>query len=90
MNRMSRLQASMLEIYNEEYKDLLGKGPPAGKKHQVRFCIAPSTWGCKHLYVAGKFEHQHDTLRCVVAATVNRLQPRAVSDAAEHDAGFTR
>ena len=25
----------MLEIYNEEYKDLLGKGPPAGKKHQV-------------------------------------------------------
>ncbi len=31
-------QASMLEIYNEEYKDLLGKGPPAGKKHQV--CVA--------------------------------------------------
>ncbi len=29
------LRASMLEIYNEEYKDLLGKGPPAGKKHQV-------------------------------------------------------
>ena len=28
-------QASMLEIYNEEVKDLLGKGPPAGKKHQV-------------------------------------------------------
>ena len=28
-------QASMLEIYNEEYKDLLGKGAPAGKKHQV-------------------------------------------------------
>ena len=26
----------MLEIYNEEYKDLLGKGPPAGKKHQAR------------------------------------------------------
>ena len=25
----------MLEIYNEEYKDLLGKGPPAGRKHQV-------------------------------------------------------
>ena len=29
------VQASMLEIYNEEYKDLLGKGPPAGRKHQV-------------------------------------------------------
>ena len=29
------MRASMLEIYNEEYKDLLGKGPPAGKKHQV-------------------------------------------------------
>ncbi len=25
----------MLEIYNEEYKDLLGKALPAGKKHQV-------------------------------------------------------
>ena len=25
----------MVEVYNEEYKDLLGKGPPAGKKHQV-------------------------------------------------------
>ena len=25
----------MLEIYNEEVKDLLGKGPPAGKKHQI-------------------------------------------------------
>ena len=29
------VQASMLEIYNEEYKDLLGKALPAGKKHQV-------------------------------------------------------
>jgi hypothetical protein len=26
----------MLECYNEEYRDLLGKGPPAGKKHSVR------------------------------------------------------
>ena len=25
----------MLEIYNEEYKDLLSKSLPAGKKHQV-------------------------------------------------------
>lgn len=32
---MRFLQASMLEIYNEEYKDLLGKTLPAGKKHQV-------------------------------------------------------
>lgn len=29
------MRASMLEIYNEEYKDLLGKALPAGKKHQV-------------------------------------------------------
>ena len=28
----------MLECYNEEYRDLLGKGPPAGKKHSVREC----------------------------------------------------
>jgi hypothetical protein len=25
----------MLEIYNEEIRDLIGKGPPAGKKHTV-------------------------------------------------------
>ena len=31
-------QASMLEIYNEEYKDLLGKALPSGKKHQVGGC----------------------------------------------------
>ena len=31
------VQASMLEIYNEEYKDLLGKALPAGKKHQVHW-----------------------------------------------------
>ncbi|KAL3149974.1 hypothetical protein ABBQ38_013330 [Trebouxia sp. C0009 RCD-2024] len=29
------MKASMLEIYNEEYKDLLSKSLPAGKKHQV-------------------------------------------------------
>ena len=26
----------MVEIYNEELKDLLGKGPPTGKKLQIR------------------------------------------------------
>jgi hypothetical protein len=26
----------MLEIYNEEYKDLLARGKGAGKKHNVR------------------------------------------------------
>ncbi|CAK0755957.1 hypothetical protein CVIRNUC_002414 [Coccomyxa viridis] len=30
-----QMKASMLEVYNEEIKDLLGKGPPAGKKHTV-------------------------------------------------------
>ncbi|KAL4519310.1 hypothetical protein Ndes2526A_g00403 [Nannochloris sp. 'desiccata'] len=29
------MRAAMLEIYNEELKDLLGKGPPAGKKHVI-------------------------------------------------------
>jgi kinesin family protein C1 len=29
------MRAAMLEIYNEELKDLIGKGPPAGKKHVI-------------------------------------------------------
>jgi kinesin family protein C1 len=29
------MSAAMLEIYNEEIRDLLGPGPPPGKKHQV-------------------------------------------------------
>lgn len=29
------MRAAMLEIYNEDTKDLLGKGPPAGKKHVI-------------------------------------------------------
>ena len=31
------MQASMLEVYNEDIRDLLGKGPPAGDIH-------PSAW----------------------------------------------
>jgi hypothetical protein len=33
------MRAAMLEIYNEELRDLLGKGPPPGKKHQVCACL---------------------------------------------------
>ena len=33
--RLAVLQAAMLEIYNEELRDLLGKGPPPGKKHGI-------------------------------------------------------
>jgi len=34
------LQASMLEIYNEEYKDLLIKKKlPDGKQHKVSCCL---------------------------------------------------
>ena len=44
----------MVEIYNEEYKDLLGKTLPAGKKHQVSLLAAcvfravPLVIGMKH------------------------------------------
>lgn len=43
------LQASMLEIYNEEYKDLLTKSKKDDKKHNVRICA----WQCSmfHIYV---------------------------------------
>lgn len=45
------VQASMLEIYNEEYKDLLGKALPAGKKHQVkhRVCLSSAVLALYHL-----------------------------------------
>ena len=40
-----QMQASMLEIYNEELRDLLGKRPkasqPETKKHQVRASTPP-------------------------------------------------
>ena len=41
----------MLEIYNEEYKDLLGKALPAGKKHQVkhRVCLSSAVLTLCHL-----------------------------------------
>ncbi len=32
------MQASMLEIYNEEYRDLLTKARKDEKKHQVCMC----------------------------------------------------
>ena len=34
----------MLEIYNEEYKDLLSKSLPAGKKHQVGWGHKPAAF----------------------------------------------
>lgn len=38
----------MVEIYNEEYKDLLGKTLPAGKKHQVSLVACVSfVWMCE-------------------------------------------
>ena len=42
----------MLEIYNEEYKDLLSKGLPAGKKHQVG-CLCLSLAHATHLTSIG-------------------------------------
>ena len=36
----------MLEIYNEEYKDLLSKSLPAGKKHQVCFLCLSTPCRC--------------------------------------------
>jgi kinesin family member C1 len=46
-------QASMLECYNEEYRDLLGKGPPAGKKHSVRRETFPVAAGSTMLVAPG-------------------------------------
>lgn len=37
------MRAAMLEIYNEEYKDLLGRGPPNGKKHSVTHSAQSTT-----------------------------------------------
>ena len=51
-------QASMLEIYNEEYKDLLGKALPAGKKHQVSSSTAhPCSATCYCICLAPGLEN---------------------------------
>lgn len=66
----------MLEIYNEEYKDLLGKGPPAGKKHQVcPFTALPSAFAsCPAasaiIHVAQELLSQH-------LPDLSMLQPQA-------------
>ena len=58
------MQASMLEIYKEEYRDLLGPGPPAGKKHQVRL-HAPQhlRYSAKDVYGRRALTKQHVRLR---------------------------
>ena len=52
------MKASMLEIYNEELRDLLGKGPPAGKKHAVRgvlgWLISAGGWMAVNGWVGGR------------------------------------
>ena len=47
------MKASMVEVYNEEYKDLLGKGPPAGKKHQVNSVYEESRSHTPHATLQG-------------------------------------
>ena len=39
------MHASMLEIYNEEYRDLLSRSRKADKKHQVRVLAAGPAHG---------------------------------------------
>lgn len=42
------LRASMMEIYNEEYRDLLGKGLQPGKTHRVNSQLSHSLSECSH------------------------------------------
>lgn len=48
----------MLECYNEEYRDLLGKGPPAGKKHSVRHDIVFHSLRRSHFGHTAVIPHQ--------------------------------
>lgn len=62
-----QMKASMLEVYNEEIRDLLGKGPPAGKKHVVSHDDKAGCTTVSHL----------ETVDCRDAASVAALLERA-------------
>ena len=50
----------MVEIYNEEYKDLLGKTLPAGKKHQVSQLAACVFLAAPLVNLRAHHTHAHD------------------------------
>jgi hypothetical protein len=67
------MQASMLEIYNEDYKDLLArKKLPDGKTHKVKECRKHSTPVCcsKCLLLAGFAVLCEPHVSCHTMATV--------------------
>ena len=84
----------MLEIYNEEYKDLLGKTLPAGKKHQVSstslmavelcclfaiYCNEKSSVAQVLLHTSESARHYYsDLLDCCGPAPDNALQQQPV------------